>query len=156
MSVGFREVLDEDYLKYQLAEAQYLGEGLVKIGFQIIQPPGGHAIYIDAAATLPHISPSQYPGQTLAVEFYRAGGIRTCEIGSVMFGKPAEDGQTEIPSQMELVRFALPRRTHTQSHIDYVIEIASDVFNRKDELTGFKIIEQPPRLRHFTAKFAPC
>ncbi|MCH7762193.1 MAG: tryptophanase [Candidatus Marinimicrobia bacterium] len=154
MSVGFREVLEEDYLKYRLAETQYLGERLVKIGFQIIQPPGGHAIYIDAAMTLPHIPSSQYPGQTLAVEFYRTGGIRTCEIGSVMFGKPVENNQTEIPSQMELVRLALPRRTHTQSHIDYVIEIARDVFNRKDELTGFKIIEQSPHLRHFTAKFA--
>ncbi|MCH7613526.1 MAG: tryptophanase [Candidatus Marinimicrobia bacterium] len=156
MSVGLQEVLDEDYLKYRLAETQYLGERLVKIGFQIIQPPGGHAIYIDAATTLPHIPPSQYPGQTLAVEFYRAGGIRTCEIGSVMFGKPAENSPTEIPSQLELVRLALPRRTYTQSHIDYVIEIARDVFNRKDKLTGFKIIEQSPHLRHFTAKFAPC
>ncbi len=156
MSVGFREALDEDYLKYRLAEAQYLGEHLVEIGFQIIQPPGGHAIYVDAAATLPHIPPSQYPGQTLAVEFYLAGGIRTCEIGSVMFGKTAEDGKTEIPAQMELVRFALPRRTHTQSHIDYVIEIARDVYKRKDDLTGYKIIEQPPHLRHFSAKFAPC
>jgi tryptophanase len=156
MSVGFREALDEDYLKYRLAEARYLGEHLVEIGFQIIQPPGGHAIYIDAAATLPHIPPSQYPGQTMAVEFYLAGGIRTCEIGSVMFGKTAEDGKTEIPAQMELVRFALPRRTHTQSHIDYVIEIARDVYKRKDDLTGYKIIEQPPHLRHFSAKFAPC
>jgi len=156
MSVGLREVLNEDYLKYRIEEARYLGEHLVDIGYQIIQPPGGHAIYIDAAATLPHIPPSQYPGQTLAVEFYLAGGIRTCEIGSVMFGKTAEDGKTEIPAQMELVRFALPRRTHTQSHIDYVIEIARDVYKRKDDLTGYKIIDQPPHLRHFSAKFAPC
>lgn len=155
MSVGLREVLNEDYLKYRLAEARYLGEHLVDIGFQIIQPPGGHAVYIDAATTLPRIPLSQYPGQTLAVEFYRTGGIRTCEIGSVMFGKPTEDNDAEIPAQMELVRFALPRRTHTQSHIDYVIEVAKDVFMRKNELTGYKIIEQSPHLRHFTAKFAP-
>lgn len=155
IAVGLQEVLDEGYLKYRLAETRYLGEHLTEIGFPIIQPPGGHAIYIDARALLPQIPVLEYPGQSLSVEFYEAGGIRTVEIGSVMFGKIDKSTGLEKPSNMELVRLALPRRTHTQSHIDYVIEVAQDIFDNKDKLKGYKITEQPGFLRHFTAKFEP-
>jgi tryptophanase len=155
IAVGLQEVLDEDYLKYRLAEARYLGDHLMKIGYPIVQPPGGHAIYIDAGALLPQIGSLQYPGQSLAVELYLAGGIRTVEIGSVMFGKIDSESGTESPATMELVRLALPRRTHTQSHIDYVIEVAREVYAKRDLLSGFRIIEQSKFLRHFTARFEP-
>ena len=153
IAVGLQEVLEEDYLRYRLAEAKYLGERLVEIGYPIVQPPGGHAVYIDAKAMLPHIPQSQYPGQALSVELYLAGGIRTVEIGSVMFGKVDPETKQETPATMELVRLALPRRTHTQSHIDYVLEVAKDVYKNKDNIKGIKITEQPQFLRHFTAKF---
>jgi tryptophanase len=136
-----------------LAEAKYLGERLIEIGYPIVQPPGGHAIYIDAKTLLPHIPQSEYPGQALSAELYLTGGIRTVEIGSVMFGKFDPKTKKEVPASMELVRFALPRRTHTQSHIDYVLEVAKDVYKNKDEIKGMKITEQPKFLRHFTAKF---
>ncbi|MEE8335502.1 MAG: tryptophanase [Candidatus Neomarinimicrobiota bacterium] len=155
IAVGLQEVMDEGYLNYRLAETRYLGEHLTEIGFPIIQPPGGHAIYIDARALLPQIPALEYPGQSLSVEFYEAGGIRTVEIGSVMFGKIDKSTGLEKPSNMELVRLALPRRTHTQSHIDYVIEVAQEIFENKDKLKGYKITEQPDFLRHFTAKFEP-
>ena len=155
MAVGFEEVLNEDYLKYRLAEVRYLGEHLQQIGFHTIQPPGGHAVYIDARTTLDHIPQKQYPGHTLAVEFYKSGGVRTCEIGSVMFGRWDPETKQEIPSSMELLRMALPRRTHTQSHIDYVLEVAKEVLERKKEIRGLKITHQPPFLRHFTAGFEP-
>ena len=153
IAVGLQEVLEEDYLRYRLAEAKYLGERLLEIGYPIVQPPGGHAIYIDAKTMLPHIPPSQYPGQALSAELYLAGGIRTVEIGSVMFGKIDPKTGEETPSEMELVRLALPRRTHTQSHIDYVLEVAKDVYKHRDKIKGMKITEQPKFLRHFTAKF---
>lgn len=153
MAVGLREVLEEDYLEYRIAESRYLGEHLVKIGIPIVQPPGGHAVYIDAKALLPQISPLEYPGQSLSVEFFRQGGIRTVEIGSVMFGKRHPETGIETPAPMELVRFALPRRTHTQSHVDYIIDIARDVYRSRKELKGLKITKQPPFLRHFTAEF---
>ncbi len=155
IAVGLQEVLNEDYLRYRIAEAQYLGEHLEKIGYPIVQPPGGHAVYIDAKAMLPHLKPLEYPGQSLSVELYLAGGIRTVEIGSVMFGKVDQTTGEETPAEMELVRLALPRRTHTQSHIDYVIEVARNVFEKRQELTGYKITEQPRYLRHFTANFEP-
>ncbi len=155
MAVGLREVMNEDYLKYRIAETQYLGEHLSKMGYHLIQPPGGHAIYIDAKATLDHIMPLQYPGHSLAVEFYRTGGIRTSEIGSVMFGRVDPETKQEIPAQMELLRLAIPRRTYTQSHIDYVLEVAKEVLNRKNKIKGFKIIKQTTVLRHFTASFEP-
>jgi len=153
IAVGLQEVLEEDYLSYRLAEAKYLGERLVEIGYPIVQPPGGHAVYIDAKTMLQHIPQSQYPGQALSVELYLAGGIRTVEIGSVMFGKVDPKTKKETPAAMELVRLALPRRTHTQSHIDYVIEVAKDVYKNKDNIKGIKITEQPQFLRHFSAKF---
>ena len=155
MAVGLREVMNEDYLKYRIAETQYLGEHLSKMGYHLIQPPGGHAIYIDAKATLDHIMPLQYPGHSLAVEFYRTGGIRTSEIGSVMFGRVDPETKQEIPAQMELLRLAIPRRTYTQSHIDYVLEVAKEVLNRKNKIKGFKIIKQTTFLRHFSASFEP-
>jgi tryptophanase len=153
IAVGLQEVLEEDYLRYRLAEARYLGEHLMEIGYPIVQPPGGHAVYIDAKTLLPHIPPSEYPGQALSVELYLAGGIRTVEIGSVMFGKIDPKSGQETPAEMELVRLALPRRTHTQSHIDYVLEVAKDVYLNRKNIKGMKITEQPKFLRHFTAKF---
>ena len=132
-----------------------LGEHLTQIGYPILLPPGGHAVYIDAKALLPQIEPLAYPGQSLSVELYKIGGIRTVEIGSVMFGKIDPKTGKETPSDMELVRLALPRRTHTQSHIDYVIEVMREIFTSKNKLGGYKIIKQPPFLRHFTADFEP-
>ncbi len=147
MAQGFVEVLDEHYLEYRIRSTAYLGEGLMKAGVQIVEPPGGHAIYIDASAFCPHIHPSAFPGQALVCALYRHAGIRAVEIGSVMFGA---DGTPP----MELVRLALPRRVYTQSHIDYVIEAITELYQQRDSLHGLRIIEEPPTLRHFTAKFA--
>ena len=155
IAVGLQEVLDESYLHYRISETRYLGEHLTQIGYPILLPPGGHAVYIDAKALLPQIEPLAYPGQSLSVELYKIGGIRTVEIGSVMFGKIDPKTGKETPSDMELVRLALPRRTHTQSHIDYVIEVMREIFTSKNKLGGYKIIKQPPFLRHFTADFEP-
>jgi len=149
---GLREVVDEDYLRYRVASTEYLGEALDRAGVPLVKPFGGHAIYIDARALLPHIAPLEYPGQALAVALYREGGIRGCEIGTVMFGQQP-DG-TESPAAMDLVRLAIPRRTYTQSHIDYVIEVVIWVAERASGLRGMRIVEQPPALRHFTARFA--
>jgi tryptophanase len=121
----------------------------------IVQPPGGHAIYIDARAMLPHIPPLQYPGQALAVELYREAGIRSCEIGSVMHAEKHSDNGEETPSSMELVRLAIPHRVYTQSHIDYVIEAILQVYERRESIGGYNIISQPKFLRHFTARFEP-
>ena len=150
---GLREVVDEDYLRYRIRSTAYLGEALVESGIPCVQPIGGHAVYLDAAALLPHIPPLQYPGQALAVALYREGGIRGCEIGTVMFGMHP-DG-TEAPGPMELVRLAIPRRVYTQSHIDYVIEVVRSVAERAGELRGYRITAQPSQLRHFTARFEP-
>ncbi|HEX6474847.1 MAG TPA: tryptophanase [Candidatus Limnocylindria bacterium] len=150
---GLREVVDEDYLRYRIRSTEYLGEALVEAGVPCVQPIGGHAVYLDAAALLPHIPPMEYPGQALAVALYREGGIRGCEIGTVMFGQHP-DG-SESPASMELVRLAIPRRVYTQSHVDYVIEVVRWVAERASELRGLRITEQPPQLRHFTARFAP-
>jgi tryptophanase len=119
----------------------------------VVKPFGGHAVYIDARAMLPHIAPLAYPGQSLAVELYRAGGIRSVEIGTVMFGR-RPDGR-EQPAAMDLVRLAIPRRTYTQSHVDYVIEVVGAVAERRRELSGYRIVEEPSQLRHFTARFEP-
>jgi tyrosine phenol-lyase len=156
IAVGLNEVLSEDYLIYRIAETAYLGQHLVEIGFPIVQPPGGHAIYVDAKAALPHIPPSRYPGQALVAELYLAGGVRTVEIGSVMFGKIDEDTGVETPSAMELVRLAIPRRVYTQSHVDYVIEVARRVWDVRASLSGFRIVEQPKYLRHFSCRFEPA
>ena len=153
MAAGLREVVEEDYLRYRIRSTAYLGEALVEAGVPCVQPIGGHAVYIDAAALLPHIPPLEYPGQSLAVALYREGGIRSVEIGTVMFGQHP-DG-SESPAPMELVRLAIPRRVYTQSHIDYVIEVIRWVVQRAPELRGFRIAEQPKALRHFTARFEP-
>jgi tryptophanase len=151
---GLDEVLDENYLRYRIRSVEYLGERLTKAGVPILQPPGGHAIYLNAKKFLPHIPVEQYPGQSLVVELYRRGGIRSVEIGSVMFGKYDANGKL-IPARMELVRLAIPRRVYTQSHIDYVIEVVIETHQHRDALKGYRIIEEAPILRHFTAKFEP-
>jgi tryptophanase len=153
IAAGLREVVDEDYLRYRIRSTEYLGEGVIAAGIPCVQPIGGHAVYLDAAALLPHVPPLQYPGQSLAAALYREGGIRGCEIGSVMFGLHPDGSET--PAPMELVRLAIPRRVYTQSHVDYVIEVARWVAERAGELRGFRIVEQPSALRHFTARFMP-
>lgn len=150
---GLREVVQEDYLRYRIRSTAYLGDGLQAAGVPVMRPTGGHAVYIDARALLPHVPPLHYPGQAVAVALYEAGGIRACEIGTVMFGK-RPDG-TEHPAALDLVRLAVPRRTYTQSHIDYVIEVCAEVAQRAAALGGYRITEQPPALRHFTARFEP-
>lgn len=152
---GLEEVLDENYLMYRLRSVEYLGEKLTDAGIPIVQPPGGHAIYLDAKRFASHISPDRYPGQAIVCELFRAGGIRSVEIGSVMFGKYDKKTGKLISPSMELVRLAIPRRVYTQSHIDYVVEIIKDVHARRRHLDGLSIIEEPPVLRHFTAKFKP-
>jgi tryptophanase len=149
---GLREVVDEDYLRYRIRSTEYLGEALDQAGVPLMKPYGGHAIYLDARALLPHVPPLEYPGQALAIALYREGGIRGCEIGTVMFGRHP-DG-SESPATMDLVRLAIPRRTYTQSHIDYVIEVVRWVAERAPALRGLRIVEQPAALRHFTARFA--
>jgi tryptophanase len=150
---GLREVVDEDYLRYRITSTAYLGEALVDAGVPCVRPIGGHAVYIDAAALLPHIESLQYPGQALAIALYREGGIRSCEIGTVMFGLHPDGA--ERPAEMELVRLAIPRRVYTQSHVDYVIEVIRWVAERAEQLRGYRIVEQPSALRHFTARFEP-
>jgi tyrosine phenol-lyase len=147
MAQGFQEVLEEDYLRYRIRSIEYLGEKLLEAGIGIVEPPGGHAVYIDASRFCPHIPPERFPGQALACALYREAGIRSVEIGSVMFG----GGGT--PPPMELVRLAVPRRVYTQSHIDYVCEAAIEVHRKRSELRGLEIVSAPPTLRHFTARF---
>jgi tryptophanase len=154
IAVGIREVLDVDYLRYRVRSVEYLWEKINAAGIPTINPPGGHAVYVDAKSFLSHIPPSQYPAQALAVELYRAGGIRTVEIGSVMFGRVQPDGSEEA-APMELVRLAIPRRVYTQSHIDYVAEVVSSVVPGAKGLRGYRITHQTPFLRHFTARFEP-
>ena len=151
---GLREAVDHDYLRYRARSVEYLGEALEKIGVPVVVPFGGHAIFIDARAMLPHLDPLAYPGQALACALYLEGGVRSCEIGTVMFGLHP-DG-TETPAAMDLARLAIPRRTYTQSHMDYVIEVAERVASRAPGLPGMRIVSQPRRLRHFTARFEPA
>jgi tyrosine phenol-lyase len=155
IAVGLTEVVNEDYLEYRIASVRYLGEGLMAAGFPIVRPPGGHAIYIDAGAFLPHIPARQFPGQALACAFYEAGGIRSVEIGTLMFGGIDPSTHQERRAPLELLRLAIPRRVYTQSHMDYVIEVAGEVARRKDALRGFHIVEESPHLRHFTARLVP-
>jgi tryptophanase len=150
---GLRECVDEHYLRYRIRSTAYLADALHAAGVPIVRPPGGHAVYLDARALLPHVPPLAYPGQALAVALYETGGIRSCEIGTVMFGR-RPDG-SEAPAAMDLVRLAIPRRTYTQSHVDYVIEVVTTVAARASTLPGYRIVEQPPQLRHFTARFEP-
>jgi tryptophanase len=151
---GLEEVLDEDYLRYRIRSTAYLADKVTASGVPIVEPPGGHAVYVDAARLLPHLPPQQYPAQALAVELYRHGGVRGVEIGTVMFGRPTETG-ADASAPMELVRLAIPRRTYTQSHIDYVAEVVIDVASRAEKISGYRIVEQASWLRHFTARFEP-
>ena len=148
---GLREVVDEDYLRYRIRSTAYLGDALAAAGVSVVQPIGGHAVYIDARALLPHIPPLAYPGQALAVALYEQGGIRGCEIGTVMFGRHPDGSET--PASMDLVRLAIPRRTYTQSHVDYCIEVIAAVADSASSLPGYRIAWEPPALRHFTARF---
>jgi tryptophanase len=150
---GLRECTDHDYLRYRVRSIAYLGEALESAGIPVVVPFGGHAVFIDARALLTHLDPLQYPGQALACALYEEGGVRACEIGTVMFGLHP-DG-TETPAAMDLVRLAIPRRTYTQSHMDYVIEVLTRVASRAASLPGLQIVSQPRNLRHFTARFAP-
>lgn len=151
---GLEEVVSESYLRYRIRSTEYLAEKMSAAGVPIVQPPGGHAVYLDAKRLMSHLSPEQYPAQALAVEIYRTGGVRGVEIGSVMFGQPGPNGD-EVPAPMELVRLAIPRRTYTQSHIDYVAEVVIDTAARAREIPGYRITYQAPWLRHFTAEFEP-
>jgi tyrosine phenol-lyase len=146
IAVGLNEALDEEYLRYRIASTAFLGNHIAKEGVPIVQPPGGHAIYLDARAFLPHIPVSQFPGVALAVELYLEGGIRSVEIGSLMFGEHAT---------MDLVRLAIPRRVYTQSHIEYVVEVILEVWRRRAEIRGYEVVQQAPFLRHFTARMRP-
>src|SRR5207248_10120784 len=146
IAVGVQEALHEDYLQYRIASTAYLGNHIAEQGVPIVQPPGGHAGYIDARAFLPHIPPEQFPGVALAAELYLEGGIRSVEIGSLMFGAAAK---------MDLVRLAIPRRVYTQSHIDYVVEVILEVWGKREAVRGLKLSYEAPFLRHFTAKLEP-
>ncbi|MHC5111566.1 MAG: tryptophanase [Planctomycetota bacterium] len=146
LAQGLKEILDEHYLEYRIRSTEYLGEKLVQAGVPIMEPPGGHAIYLDAARFCPHIAPSQLPAQAVAVGLFRIAGIRSVEIGTLMFGGD------ETSAEMELVRLAIPRRVYTQSHIDYVVEAVVALHEKRDSLRGLRITEQSEPLRHFTAK----
>jgi tryptophanase len=151
MAVGLEEIVEEDYLNYRITSTAYFGNALDKLGIPIVKPVGGHAVYIDARTMLPHIDPHDYPGQALAIEMYRLGGIRSCEIGTVMFGQQP-DGSEKLAA-MDLVRMAIPRRVYTQSHIDYCIECLAEINANKNTICGVEISWQPPLLRHFTCHF---
>ena len=155
IATGLDEVVHEDYLQYRIVSTDYLGRHIAAEGVPIVQPPGGHAIYIDAGAFLPHLKPLEYPGIALAVELYVEGGIRAVEIGSVMFGHRDQLSGEEAPANQELLRLAIPRRVYTQSHIDYTVEAILDVWKRRESIPGYRIAEQAPFLRHFTARFEP-
>ncbi|HSH00539.1 MAG TPA: beta-eliminating lyase-related protein, partial [candidate division Zixibacteria bacterium] len=148
LAIGFTEVMDEEYLKYRVSQVAYFGGLLKEAGLPIVEPTGGHAVFIDAGAALPHIPPPQYPGQALAVALYRECGVRTVEIGSIMFGEESADGAF-TPAPRELVRLAMPRRVYTNTHYEYVAQHAATVVRRKDSLKGLRITSQPRLLRHF-------
>jgi tryptophanase len=154
IAIGLKEVMEEDYLHYRIRSIEYLSNKITAAGVPVIQPPGGHAVYLDAKSFLPHIPVEQYPGQALVGALYIEGGIRGVEIGSLMFGK-YDDKNNLIPAPMELVRLAIPRRVYTQSHIDYVAEVIISVFEKRNSIRGLTIIEESPLLRHFTAKLKP-
>ena len=150
---GLKEIIDEDYLRYRVRTNSYIAERLDEMSVPVVKPAGGHAVFVDARAFLPHIPPLEYPGQALACALYEAGGIRGCEIGTVMFGRKP-DGSEE-PARMDLVRLAMPRRVYTQSHADYIVEVFEELAATKDALRGLKIVKEPSMMRHFTAEFAP-
>jgi tryptophanase len=153
IATGLHEIVDEQYLRYRVRTNEYIGEKLIALGVPIVRPVGGHAVFVDARRFLPHIPPLQYPGQSLAVALYEHGGIRACEIGTVMFG--VQPDGTEQAADMDLVRLAMPRRVYTQSHADYVVEVFEEVVRQREALRGLRIVSQPRQLRHFTARFEP-
>ena len=155
MAVGLREGMDERYLAYRLGQTEYLAEKLLEAGIPVIEPAGGHAVYIDAGRLLPHIPPAEYPGQALAVELYREGAIRGVELGSVAFAYPDPDTGEMVHPRMELVRLAIPRRVYTQAHMDYIVKTLRRIKERADDLRGYRITYAPELLRHFTAQFEP-
>ncbi|MBD3291175.1 tryptophanase [candidate division KSB1 bacterium] len=150
---GLDEVLHEDYLEYRIRTVEYMGEKLDQMGVPYLKPPGGHAIYLDAKTFAPHIPVHHFPGQAIACELYLEGGIRTCEIGSIMFGKIDPDTGEHVAPPLELVRLAFPRRVYTQSHFDYVLEVIAEVFQKRKKLRGYRFVYEAPMLRHFTARF---
>ncbi len=152
---GLEEVLDEDYLRYRIRSVAYVVDKLDALGVPVFKPAGGHAVYLDAAAFLPRIPIQEFPGQALAGALYLEGGIRSCEIGSVMFGKRDPANGVFQPAPMELVRLAIPRRVYTQSHMDYVVECIGALYAKRDSVKGVRIVQEPPLLRHFTAVFEP-
>lgn len=154
IAIGLREVFEPAYITYRIRSTQYLGEHILKKGIPVIYPIGGHAVYVDAKTLYPQIPVEEYPGQALVCELYKTGGIRSVEIGSVMFGTYNESGGL-IPAAMELVRLAIPRRVYTQSHIDYVVEVFDEILSTKKTVKGLKITKEPKFLRHFTAEFEP-
>jgi tyrosine phenol-lyase len=154
IAIGLDEVFDPDYLRYRIRSTEYLGNKLSEMGIPLMLPIGGHAVYVDARAFYSNIPVDQYPGQSLVCDLYTIGGVRTVEIGSVMFGTYDQSGKL-IPAPMDLVRLAIPRRVYTQSHIEYVIEVFEEIIKRKNQAKGIKITYEPDFLRHFTAKFEP-
>ncbi len=155
LAVGLQEVTDPDYLRYRVRTAAYLAEKAWAAGVPTVRPPGGHAVYLDAGALLAHVPAPELPAQALACELYLEGGVRAVEIGTLMFGRPGEPGQPDLTAPHELVRLALPRRSYTQSHVDYVGEVIAAVAARAEQVRGYRIVEQPRWLRHFTARLAP-
>lgn len=154
LAVGLEEILEEDYLAYRIRSVEYFGEGIENAGYHVVRPFGGHAVYINAGQTLPHIPALQFPGQSLSVAFYEQIGIRGVEVGSVMMGKKSPDSGRDIAAPAELLRLAMPRRVYTQSHVDYMIEMMSALTDELENLPGYTITRQPAMLRHFTASFA--
>ncbi len=155
IAIGLEEVVHEDYLHYRITSTGYLGEHLTREDVPILQPPGGHAIYVDAARMAPHLAPTDFPGISICVELYVRGGLRAVEIGTAMFGRHDPETGEEHPGPQELVRLAIPRRVYTQSHMDYVVEVVTDVYRDRERLPAYRIVDQAPFLRHFTARYEP-
>jgi tyrosine phenol-lyase len=155
LAIGMQEAVDEDYLNYRIASTRYVGQHLRDAGVPLLWPTGGHAIYLDAKRFAPHLAPIEYPGVSVAIAMYELGGVRACEIGSLMFGTHNAETGEETAGPRELVRLAIPRRTYTQSHMDYVIEVVVKAHEQRDSLPGYRIVEQAPFLRHFSAKLEP-
>ncbi len=155
LAIGMQEGIDEDYLNYRLTSTRYVGQHLRDAGVPLIWPTGGHAIYLDAKRFAPHLAPTELPGVAVSIELYRLGGVRACEIGTLMFGRRDEATGEELAGPRELVRLAIPRRVYTQSHMDYVIEVVLKAWENRESLPAYRIVEQPPFLRHFSATLAP-
>jgi tryptophanase len=151
---GLREVLDPEYLRFRIGQVEAFGRRIHELGIPIIQPPGGHAVYVDARRFLPHIPPAKFPAQALVVALYREGAVRGVEIGSVMFGRTDSETGEAIHADLELVRLAVPRRVYTNTHLAYVVEVLEQIRDRRDELRGLRMVHEAPVLRHFTARFA--